>query len=368
MTEKKAIREKRLEKLRTVMEKTGCDGILICVIEGLGWQNACYLSGFRGSSAALLVTATENFLVTDDRYRLQASKESDFNVIMQGERRLSTAVKELLAKKGLQRVGIDGRSLPVATFREIGGTAVLEDVSTLLGSIRRAKDPVERGNIRHAARIAGAALEKVAAGVHGDVTEKDISATLEFFIKTGGADGGWQDHEFIVASGPRSALPHGGASTRKIKPGEWATIDFGARCSGYVSDVTRNLFFGDIPKKWQRRHELLLEAQAAAEALVSPGMRASEVDAAARRIIAKEGYAEQFTHGLGHGIGLDLHEAPRLSPRSEDVLEEGDVITIEPGMYFDGEGGMRVEDDYLVTSGGAECLTSMIPKRISAGS
>ncbi|MGC9371822.1 MAG: M24 family metallopeptidase [Thermovirgaceae bacterium] len=368
MTDKSGIPETRLGKLRAMMEKTGCDGIILCVIEGLGWQNACYFSGFRGSSAALLVTGTEKLLVTDDRYRLQASEQSDFNIIVQGKRPLSTVVKELLAKKGLKKVGIDGRSLPVATFREIGGASDLEDVSGLLRSIRRAKDPGERENICHAARIAGAALEKVAAGVKACVTENEISAALEFFIKTGGADGGWQDHEFIVASGPRSALPHGRAGKRKIGPGEWATIDFGARFSGYLCDVTRNLFFGEIPKKWQSRHEILLEAQAAAESLVSAGVRAAEVDGAARRIIEEAGYAKQFTHGLGHGIGLDLHEEPYLSPRSEGVLEEGDVITIEPGMYFDGEGGMRVEDDYLVTSGGAECLTSIIPKIIRAGS
>jgi len=368
MTDKIGITEKRLEKLRAAMGKAGCDGILICVIEGLGWQNACYFSGFRGSSAAILVTGAEKLLVTDDRYRLQASEQSDFNIIVQGERPLWTVAKELLIKRGLKRVGIDGRSLPVAIFREISGHWALEDVSGLLGSLRRAKDAGERERIRQAARIAGEALEKVAAGVKAYVSENEISATLEFFIKTGGADGGWQDHEFIVASGPRSALPHGRAGNRKIGPGEWATIDFGARFSGYVSDVTRNLFFGEIPEKWKRRHEILLEAQAAAKSLVSPGVRAAEVDAAARKVIEEAGYAKQFTHGLGHGIGLDLHEAPHLSPRSEDVLEEGDVITIEPGIYFDGEGGMRVEDDYLVTSGGAECLTSMIPKSICVGS
>ncbi|MGC9489831.1 MAG: M24 family metallopeptidase [Thermovirgaceae bacterium] len=368
MTEKNGTLGDRLEKLRAGLEKTGCDGIILFIIEGLGWQNVFYFSGFRGSSAALVVTPNDGILVTDDRYRLQASEQTPFEIVLQGKRGLCTVAREILEKKGLKRVGVDGRSLPFLTFSEIGGVWELKDVSGLLAQLRRAKDPVERDNILNAARIAGAALEKAAGGTKPGVTEKDISAALEYFIKTGGADGGWQDHEFIVVSGPRSALPHGRAENRKIGPGEWATIDFGARFSGYVSDVTRNLFFGEIPEKWKRRHKILLEAQAAAKSRVSPGVRAAEVDAAARKLIEEAGYAKQFTHGLGHGIGLDLHEAPHLSPRSEDVLEEGDVITIEPGMYFDGEGGMRVEDDYLVTCKGTECLTSMIPKSICAGS
>jgi len=367
MTEKNGTLGDRLAKLRAGLEKTGCDGILLFIIEGLGWQNAFYFSGFRGSSAALVVTPDDEILVTDERYRLQASEQTCFEIVLQGKRGLCTVAREILEKKGLRRVGIDGRSLPFATFSEIGGAWELKDVSGLLAQLRRAKDPVERDNILNAARIAGAALEKAAGEAKPGVAEKDISAALEYFIKTGGADGGWQDHEFIVASGPRSALPHGLASDRKIRNGEWATIDYGARFSGYVCDVTRNLLFGEIPGKWRRRHEILLEAQSAAVALVVPGASAAEIDAEARRVIEESGYGKYFTHGLGHGIGLDLHEAPYLSPRSEDVLEEGDVITIEPGMYFDGEGGMRVEDDYLVTSGKAVCLTSVIPKKLSPG-
>ncbi|MFP4481442.1 MAG: M24 family metallopeptidase [Thermovirgaceae bacterium] len=368
MTDRTGSLELRLEKLRAGIKNTGCDGILLSVLEGFGWQNVYYFSGFRGSSAAVLVTKKEKLLVTDDRYRLQASEQSTFDIVMQGRRTLCAVVKELLEKNGLRRVGIDGRNLPVTTFREISGPWDLEDVSGLLASIRRAKDSGERENIITAAGISGAALEKVLAGIKAQDSEKEISAALEYFIKIGGADGGWQDHEFIVASGPRSALPHGRAGDRVIRPGEWATIDYGARYSGYVCDVTRNLVLGKIPDKWKERQEILIQAQSEAVSMVSPGIRAAEVDAVARRVIEEAGYGKHFTHGLGHGIGLDLHEAPHLAPSSGDVLQEGDVITIEPGMYFDDEGGMRIEDDYVVTSGGAECLTSMIPKFLFAGS
>jgi Xaa-Pro aminopeptidase len=367
MTERTTFLANRLEKLREKMLDRGCDGILLFVVEGLGWQNCYYFSGFRGSSAALLITEGEKLLVTDGRYRLQASEQSDFEIVIQGRTPLLDVIKELLEKKGLKRVGIDGERLPVSVFRKITGPSSIEDVSGLLSLIRRTKDACEREDIIRAARISCSALQKVAAQVKDPVAEKDISAALEYFIKMAGADGGWQDHDFIVASGWRSALPHGRAGERKIHPGEWATIDYGARFSGYVCDVTRNLFYGEIPEEWKKRHEILLEAQSIAAGKVSPGVPAADVDAAARRVIEEAGYGDYFIHGLGHGIGLDLHESPRLSPRSGDILQEGDVITIEPGIYIDGEGGMRIEDDYMVTSKGVECLTGMIPKTLSAG-
>jgi Xaa-Pro aminopeptidase len=132
-----------------------------------------------------------------------------------------------------------------------------------------------------------------------------------------------------------------------------------------VCDVTRNLLFGEIKGEWLKKQEVLLEAQEAAAAAIGPGVRAADIDAVARNVIERYGFGENFTHGLGHGIGLEIHEAPHLSPRSEDVLQEGDVITLEPGIYFDGEGGMRVEDDYLVTAEGSECLTALIPKALT---
>jgi Xaa-Pro aminopeptidase len=367
MTDRTTFLENRLEKLREKMLDRGCDGMLLFVVEGLGWQNCYYFSGFRGSSAALLITEGEKLLVTDDRYRLQASEQSDFEIVIQGRTPLLDVIKELLEKKGLKRVGIDGERLPVSVFRKITGPSSIEDVSGLLSLIRRTKDACEREDIIRAARISCSALQKVAAQVKDQVAEKDISAALEYFIKMAGADGGWQDHDFIVASGWRSALPHGRAGERKIHPGEWATIDYGARFSGYVCDVTRNLFFGEIPEEWKKRHEILLEAQSAAAEKVSPGVPAADVDAAARKVIEEAGYGDHFIHGLGHGIGLDLHESPRLAPRSGDILQEGDVITLEPGIYIEGEGGMRIEDDYMVTSKGIECLTGMIPKNLSAG-
>lgn len=362
MTENRAPAETRLEKLREGMEKQGFDGVLLFTLEGWGWQNCYYFSGFRGSSAALLVTHDGKFLVTDDRYRLQASEQSGFDIVMQGRMPMHDVITDLLEKKRLHRVGIDGNHLPVSMYRNISGPREMEDVSKLLASIRRRKDPGEIEAVIEAARVSGKALEIVASGLETPVSEKDIAAALEYSIKILGAEGGWQDHEFIVASGPRSALPHGRAKGRKVEAGEWATIDFGARFDGYVCDITRNLFFGEPKEEWKKRHETLLEAQRAAFEVVSPGTPASQVDAAARKVIEKAGYGENFIHGLGHGIGLDLHEEPHLSPRSEDILQAGDVITIEPGIYFEGEGGMRVEDDYLVTGKGSECLTSMVPK------
>ena len=365
MSNSKAPLEKRVGRLRHAMEQSDCDCALLMVLEGLGWQNCYYFSGFRGSSAAIFITKDETLLVTDERYRLQASAQSPFDIVMQGNRPLYMTVKEMIEERAPGRVGVDGDRLPVSMYRKIADGWELEDFSSVFASLRRKKDSFEKANILEAARISRQALDKVINETPKPVREIDISAALEYSMKTLGADGGWQDHEFLVASGQRSALPHGRASGREIASGEWATVDFGARFSGYVCDVTRNLLFGEIKGEWLKKQEILLEAQEAAAAAIAPGVRAADIDAVARNVIERCGFGENFTHGLGHGIGLEIHEAPHLSPRSQDILQEGDVITLEPGIYFDREGGMRVEDDYLVTAEGSECLTVMIPKTLT---
>jgi Xaa-Pro aminopeptidase len=192
-------------------------------------------------------------------------------------------------------------------------------------------------------------------------TEREIAARLEFAIRMNGAEGTWGDHEFIVASGSRSVLPHGTPTAKPLEEGKWVTLDFGARVGGYLCDITRNVAIGRVPKKARELHELLERAQEEAFRQVRPGRKACEVDAAARELIGEAGYGEFFSHGLGHGLGLELHEKPRVSRFSEEVLEVGDVITIEPGVYLNDFGGLRLEDDCLVTESGGVWLTRSIP-------
>jgi len=357
-----ALISKRLNKLRERTLIKGSDAVFIPVIEGYNWQTCYYFSGFRGSSGAVVVTRNNAFFITDARYIAQAAFEVPFEVVDRKGNSLIDASIELMKKHSIKRLGIQEDKMPVSVYFSLSKEFEMFDVSKDVSFIRREKTKEEVALIKKACDLAACALESVIASIKDIRTEREFDALLEYTLAKSSADGGWQDHKFIVASGDRSALPHGRASDRAFAMGEWVTVDFGARYRGYVSDITRNVLLGDIPEEWKERHEILLEAQRAAAKVLKPGIRCEEVDAAARRAIEKAGYGNFFTHGTGHGIGLDLHEAPIISPSSKDVLIVGDVVTIEPGIYIEGVGGMRVEDDYVITPQGAECISNAVSK------
>ena len=239
------------------------------------------------------------------------------------------------------------------------------DASDVLPLLRRKKDAGEIALIRKAADCARDAYRKVLSRVREGMTELEFSAALEYEIRCCGAEGGWGDHGFIVASGPRSALPHGMATDKPLAKGDWVTVDYGARVEGYVSDITRNFAIGEPPSRVREIEDVLLRAHEAAAGAIRAGVSGREVDLVARKVIQDAGYGECFIHGLGHAIGLEVHESPRLSPISADILQEGDVVTVEPGIYIEGFGGMRIEDDYLVTASGAELLAEDFDRRLS---
>lgn len=355
---------KRVAAVRSAMQEQDFEALVLFVFEGSNWESMYYLTGFRGTSSAAVVTAKDAFLITDGRYMSQARLQSPFDIVEQGQRKLHEAVGEVLISAGVTRVGFEGERVSYALHKKLADMAFRwKDASEILPHIRRSKDLLERQFVEKAAAIAGEAFRRTLEQVAPGMTERRVAALLEFSMKDLGAEGGWGD-EFIVASGPRSALPHGRASDRILLAGEWVTVDFGARYGGYVCDLTRNFSLGH-PDPWARDvHALLLEAQRAGEQTLRAGLPGREADAAARKVIEGAGYGTAFSHGLGHGFGLHIHEAPRLSYLSDDVLASGDLVTVEPGIYIEGRGGMRVEDDYMVTELGFSCLSTTLSREL----
>jgi len=355
----------RLDRLRKELASQQVDGMLLMVEEGLNWESVFYLSGFRGSSSAILVTPSEEFLITDGRYLQQASEQSSFKLISQGRSSLMRSIKELVREKKINYLGFEGDKVFYAHFRALEELGIqFRDLSGLVPSLRRFKDEKEIGFIEKAAAIASEAFLMVLERLESGISERDLANDLEYTIKSLGAEGGWPDHGFVVVSGPRSSLPHGVPTSRKINPGDWVTVDFGAAFEGYVSDITRNFVIGEPDARAKEVHQILQNAHLTAAAELAPGVKCRDIDGRARKCIEDAGYGEFFNHGLGHGIGLEVHEKPRLSSLSEDVLEPGDVVTVEPGIYIPETGGMRLEDDYLITRDGARRLTSDLAQEL----
>jgi len=358
--------ERRIEALRGRMNAAGVDTALVIVREGFNWESCFYLSGFRGSSGALVISADDAFLVTDGRYLSQAAEQTHLRIVDQGPTPIMDLLCELVPKTtGAATLGFQADRVTcdlLGSLKKIGGDLV--DISTIFSALRRSKDRSEVDCISKAAEAAADALSFTLERSEKGFTEKGFEADLHHAIRTGKAEGGWGGQDFIVASGPRSALPHGIPTGREAEAGEIVMVDFGTRFNGYICDITRVLSLGEIPSWAAEAHDLLVEAQAAAIPLLEPGRPAMEADRAARSVLEKAGLADSFTHSLGHGIGLEVHESPSVSSRSRDIFAPGDVVTVEPGVYFPGKGGVRLEDDYFISGEGPVCLTPQLPKKI----
>lgn len=341
----------RINKLRRVMLKNDLPALIVT-----SRPNIYYLSGFTGSNATLFITEKENFLLTDFRYLEQAEKEAPAFKILKADREVEKKISEL--SSSLTRIGIEEEEVSWAQYKkwekEFAGVRLVE-ASKLLGQLREIKDREEIEIIRQAVEITDRAFKQILNRIKLGVEEREISLELEFFLRREGASAA--SFEYIVASGFRGALPHGVASEKKIKNGELLTMDFGAKYQGYCSDLTRTVSIGKPTLKQKEVYNLVLEAQLAALEAIKPGLKGKEVDRVARDIISKAGYGEYFGHGLGHSVGLEIHESPFLNTREEKVLEPGMIVTVEPGIYIPGWGGVRIEDMVLVTNSGAEVLT-----------
>ncbi len=343
--------EQRLGALRERLTQDGLDGFL-----GFREQDFRYLVGFSGDAGALVVGQADALLLTDSRYIETAQAEVRGARTAQHGQPLVQDVAAAMRQMGGERWGFDAESVSYGLYQRLQaqGTQLVPTQGIVL-SLRMVKDREEIARLRRACAIAADALEELIDRLRPGMTEQDAAVWLEGRMREMGAEGA--AFPFIVASGPRGSLPHAGASARVLQAGDMVTLDVGCRYLGYHSDITRTVGLGTPAAELRQIYEVVRQAQAAGIAAVRPGVLARDVDRAAREVIAAAGYGERFGHGTGHGVGLEIHEWPQVSTRSDDTLAVGMVLTVEPGIYLPGLGGVRIEDTVLVTADGAEVLT-----------
>lgn len=339
--------------MRQALTEQEIDGILISQAE-----NRRYLSGFDGSAGFLLITPKSKILATDFRYTAQAKNQAPDYEIFPANDDITSWFPKLAAELKIKRLGFEAGDVSSARQRQLydilnKGKSPLKliPVEGVVESLRAVKEPAEIELITRAAEIADAALEYIEGKIQAGMTEKDVAWEIEKFMREKGSD--TIPFDVIVASGKNSALPHARPSTKTINKGEPIVIDIGARIEGYGSDLSRTICLGTPDDTFKKLYDTVLGAQLGAMAIIKEGMSGAEADNLARVIIEEAGYGKAFGHGLGHGIGLAPHEPPRLGPNSSDKLVEGTVFTIEPGIYLDGWGGVRIEDLVIMEKGRA---------------
>ncbi len=343
----------RVRKLRKKLKKEKLESFLICKA-----QNCRYLSGFTGSFCFLLITEDEQYLFTDFRYISQAKEETKGFKIVLIQEPIWTNLAAKIRETRINSVGFEAHSLTFAQYNSLSKEITALDLRPLrdiVEELRIVKNRREIGKIKQAVRIADMALENILSSIKPGVIERDIAIELDYQIKRYGAESA--AFEVIVAAGERSALPHARPTNKRLKSGDLVLIDIGARFEGYNSDMTRVLALGRISKEKECLYKTVYEAQNRALAAIISGKCGAEVDAVARKIISQAGWAEFFGHGTGHGVGLEVHEAPFIGINRKDVLKPGMVFTIEPAVYLPGLGGVRIEDSVFLGENGIEELT-----------
>ena len=347
----------RLGKLRDLLIHNELDAILIS--QG---ENRRYLSGFTGSAGSLLISQNTAILATDFRYVEQANAEAPEFEIVRIADDLSKWFPGLVSDPGIRNLGFEETDLPYSTYRQLAaateeGEKIIRLVPTksLVESLRAVKDEAELGYLAEAAALADAALEDVLPKISPGISEKELAWRLESFVRENGSEP--LPFDVIVASGPNSALPHAKPTNRAIQGSEPVVIDIGARVRGYCGDISRTICLGNEDSTFARIYDIVLGAQLTAMATVQSSMGGEQADQLARTVITQAGHGDAFGHGLGHGVGLAAHEEPRLGPRSQSVLADGMVFTIEPGIYITGWGGVRIEDMVVLENGKARPLT-----------
>jgi Xaa-Pro aminopeptidase len=343
----------RLARIRESISAEGPQALLVTKP-----ANVRYLSGFTADEAALLILPQQAWIVSDFRYAVQAEQEApgfEFMQVRQPMADLAGRIKEV----GLASLAFEPAHLTVEQHAVL--TQHLPDIQLValpdaVESLRLEKEQEEIVLIRKAAQLADAAMDLLWKSLAPGKSERELALDAEFFIRRSGADD--VAFEVIVASGPRAAMPHATPSERRLAPGDTVIMDLGACCEGYKSDLTRTVVVGEASDTAKRIYRVCYEAQQAGLAALRPGARCAEVDAAARAVIERAGYGSYFGHGLGHGVGLEIHESPRLSPNETTrTLEPGMVVTVEPAIYLPSAGGVRIEDLLLVTEKRSEALT-----------
>ena len=348
----------RQKKLREQLATTRFDALLISHL-----PNIRYLCGFTGSAGFLLVDESRSVSFTDVRYDTQSREQvKGAKVVIARKAVLSALAEWIKARQKRKRgwtIGVEAEHLTVAEqkrLRDLLPSGVhLRSASALVDRMRMVKDEDELGLIRAAVQLGATLFDRALEVLKPGVKETEVAAEMEYVARRAGTEE--MSFPTIIASGARSALPHGRATDQVIAGGGFVVCDFGVILHGYCSDQTRTVWVGAVPTEARRAYESVKEAQQAAIAAVRPGVSVAEVDAAARKPLHKAGLGRYFTHSTGHGVGLEIHEAPRVAAGQKEVLRPGMVITVEPGVYFPGKWGVRIEDMVAVTEGGCEVLT-----------
>jgi Xaa-Pro aminopeptidase len=350
----------RVTKLQGVLAQSRLDSLLLTHL-----PNIRYLCGFTGSAGALLLTEQKAVFFTDGRYTVQAREEvRGAHVVISRKPPLTAAAEWLtkhavrINKKGRSRLGVEGHHLSVEAYRllasTLGADFQVRASPALVEKARMIKDAEETDCIRSAAVLGASLFERILKAIKPGVKESAVAAEFEYAARTAGAEG--VSFPTIILSGKRSALPHGRPSQQPIRSGGFVLCDFGVILAGYCSDRTRTVHVGRSAPEARRVYQAVRESQQAALAVVAPGRGVAEVDRAARKVLQQHGLGRYFTHSTGHGVGLEIHEAPRVAAGQPEVLQPGMVITIEPGVYLPGKWGVRIEDMVLVTERGCEVL------------
>lgn len=352
----------RVEKLKASFHEHEIDGFLI-----MSPYNRRYISGFTGTAGAVLISNNKALFITDFRYIEQAEKQAVGFEIVQHKDTIYQEIAKKVKELGIKNLGFESEHVTYQQY-EIFNKQMdvkLVPVSQLVEKIRLIKDAEEIKTIQYAAHIADQTFEHIIKFIRPGVTEKEVANEIEFYMRKLGAN--CSSFDIIVASGARSALPHGVASEKVIENGELVTLDYGCYYNGYCSDITRTVAVGHINDELKKIYEIVYEAQKRGVEGIKPGLTGKEADALTRDYIKEQGYGDYFGHSTGHGLGMEVHEGPTLSVRSNTVLEPGMVVTVEPGIYIAGVGGCRIEDDVFITNSGGQTLTKAPKELIYVG-
>jgi Xaa-Pro aminopeptidase len=349
----------KLNRVRKKLQELGMDALLV-----LSDINRAYLTDFTGSEGIVLITRTDAYLLVDSRYTIQAKGQvSDFTVEEYSRSQTGAVLNEKLAAAGVKTLGFEEHFITYAEYRRFTNNLSVELVPAppIIEDIRLIKSDVEVAKIRKACEISDAAFTHILTFIKEGITELEIANELEAKMRSLGASGSAFD--MIVASGERSALPHGGPTERKLQAGDLLTLDFGAIYNGYLSDMTRTITIGEPNEQLKEIYKIVSHALENGLQHIKAGMTGDEVDALTRDIITEAGYGPYFGHSTGHGVGMYIHEGIALAKGSKDIVKPGMILTIEPGIYLPGIGGVRIEDDVFIKEDGIEILTKS-PKEL----
>ncbi len=351
--------DQRIKNSFALLKKNKIDCLLVTET-----SHVRYLTGYSGSNGMVLLAPPKSYFFTDFRYKVQSQKEVKNSAIIVTDQALTSELPKIPKLSKKVRVGVEADFVTIKlqnTLKDLLPDVIFKPTENLIESLSITKDSNEIKKIKKAIKISEKAFEEVLELLKPGVKEKDIALELVYKMRSYGAESSAFD--IIVASGQRSSMPHGVASDKKLRKGDFITIDFGCFYQGYASDITRTVILGKATEKQKKIYNVVLKAQTAACKAVKAGLACSRLDGVARDIIMEAGYGDYFGHGLGHGIGLIVHDGPRLNSRSTEHLEENMVITIEPGIYIPNWGGVRIEDDVVVTPTRGQIL-SKLPKEL----